>query len=105
MLRQLLILILLTTPCYGQVMGNMSNFGLMGPSQYTAENYGNSIFPNKQVTYNYGNNPNVYDMYRPQVSDYLSPDPRQFKDFSNSFQNKLGQNFFRRNAQYRCIFV
>ena len=86
MVRQLLILMLLTTPCFAQGIGNMSPFGGMGPSPGAVQNYGNTLQPYGQFNYNFGNNPNVSDMYRPQVSDYLTPDPRHFKAYSNPME-------------------
>ena len=83
MVRSLLILMLLTTPCFGQGFGNMSPFGGMGQSLETIQNYGNAPLSYGQLNYNFGNNPNVYSIYRPQVSDYLAPDPRQLDAYSN----------------------
>jgi hypothetical protein len=83
MVRSLLILMLLTTPCFGQGFGNMSPFGGMGQSLETIQNYGNAPLSYGQLNYNFGNNPNVYTIYPPQVSDYLAFDPRQLNAYSN----------------------
>ena len=85
MVRHLLILMLFTTPCFAQgMMGNMSAHGGIGSSQHAIQNHGDSFMPNGQFNYNFGNNPNVYKLYRPQVSDYLTPDPGQLKAYSSS---------------------
>ena len=100
MVRQLLILMLLTTPCYAQVMGNMSVYGDIGSSQQSIKHYGNPFIPSGQFNYNYGNNPNVYDLYRPQVSDYLTPDPRHLKAYSNSTVKPEYNYPLRRNFKF-----
>lgn len=84
MVVYLLILMLFTTPCFAQGMGNRSAYGGIGSTQHSAQNYGGSFIPYEPFNYNFGNNPNIYDLYRPQVSDYLTPDPRQLKAYSNS---------------------
>jgi hypothetical protein len=100
MLRNLLVLMLLTTPCFGQGLGNMASFAGMGRPWETIQNYGNAPLPYGQLNYNFGNNPNVYTLYRPQVSDYLTPDPRQLKAYSNPLV-KPGQHFLmRRNVNF-----
>jgi hypothetical protein len=83
---------LLTTPCFAQGLGTMPDFGGIGKSRNAIQNYGNTHQHYGQFHYNFGNNPNVYTMYPPQVSDYLTPDPRQFKAFSNPM-DKVGQNY------------
>ena len=97
MLRQLLILMLLSTPCFGQGLGNMSPFGGMGQSGGTLQTYGNVPLPYGQSNYNFGNNPNVYTIYRPQVSDYLTPDPRHLKAYSTPTEKPEQHYLMRRN--------
>jgi hypothetical protein len=97
MVRQLIILLLFTTPCFAQGLGNMPTFAGMRPPQDALPNFGNTLLPLGQFNYNYGNNPNVYEMSRPQVRDYLTPDPRQIKGYSNP-REKLQYNYpMRRN--------
>ena len=99
MLRQLLLVLLLTTPCFGQGMGIMPPMGGMGPSQGSMQTYGNTLLPYGQLNYNFGNNPNVHEMYRPQVSDYLTPDPRQLKAYSNPMVKPKYNYLKRRNLK------
>ena len=89
MLRQFLILVVLTTPCFGQ---GIKNTGAMGSSPEPIHNYGTTLQSYGQFNYNFGNNPNVYDIYRPQVSDYLTHDPRDLKSYTNPAV-KPEQNF------------
>ena len=97
MMRQLLILMLLATPCFGQGLGNMSPFSGMGQSQESIQNFGNASIPYGQLHYNFGNNPNVYNIFPPQVSDYLTPDPRQLKAYSNPLEKPEQQYLMKRN--------
>lgn len=100
MVRHLLILMLFATPCFAQGMGTMSAYGGIGSSQHSIQNYGGSFIPYQPFNYNFGNNPNVYDLYRPQVSDYLTPDPRQLNAYSNSPVKPEYNYLLRRNFKF-----
>ena len=83
MLRYLLILMMVTTPCFAQGLGYMGTFGGMGSSsQDTFQAYGNRI-PDYGGLSQQGNTLHSYENYLPQVSDYLKQDPRRFSGNTN----------------------
>ena len=83
-----LILMLITTPCFAQGLGNMSPFGVMSAPPGSLQGYGNSTTSYGNFYQSYGNNPNVYENFRPQVGDYLTQDPRDFNRYNNSMQGQ-----------------
>ena len=89
MSRCLLILMIITTPCFAQGLGNMSPFGGMGSPQGSFQGYGNSPQPYGNFFQNFGNNPNVFENYRPQVGDYLTQDPRDFNGITISCRGRV----------------
>lgn len=86
MARCLLILMLITTPCFAQGLGNMGPFGGISSNPGSFQGYGNNTTSYNNFYQNYGNNPNVYENFRPQVGDYLTQDPRAFNGYNNFMQ-------------------
>lgn len=89
MLCYFLVLMLLTTPCFAQGLGNMDSFAGSGSPQGSFQAYGNSMPPYGDLPQKYGNNPNVYV---PRVDDYLKQDPRGFNGYNNTVQGQ-GNNY------------
>ena len=78
MLRYLLILVFITTPCFAQGLTTMGGFGGMGVPQGSFQGYGTPMPNSGTVFQNHGNNPNIYDNYLPRVDTYLTQDPREY---------------------------
>ena len=89
MLRYLLALMLLTTPCFAQGLGNMDSFSGSGTPQGSFQGYGNSMSRYGDFSQKYGNNP---DVYVPRVDDYLKQDPRGFNRYNNPMPGQ-GNNY------------
>ena len=88
MLRCLLILVFMTTPCFAQGLPNMGGFGGMGSPQGSFQGYGTTM-PNPGTLFqNHGNNPNIYDNYLPRVDDYLTQDPRKLNEYNKHIQEQ-----------------
>jgi len=100
MARCLLILMIMTTPCFAQGLGNMNTFGGMGSPQSSFQSYGNWPPLYGNYSQNFGNNPNVFESYRPQVSDYLIRDPRDLNRYDDLMQGQSSNFPMRRYNKF-----
>ena len=93
MVRCLLILMIMTAPSFAQDLGNLNTFGGMNSPQNSFQSYGNWPPLYGKYSQNFGNNPNVFESYRPQVSDYLIQDPRSFNHPYNNLTQDQNSTF------------